>query len=280
MIIQSLLIFLFIGCGQKQSADLIVIGNIFTMDADQPTAEAIAIKNGEILFVGNRKTAENYKRFSTKVYKVPNGTVLPGFIDTHVHLLWGGIEAIECDLHNLRSAEEIYTVIRDYIKNRPDEEWVRGNGWEIPVFPEGSPRKEWLDIIEPDRPVILYSADGHSAWVNSKSLKLAGIDRHTPDPLNGRIERDPDTAEPSGTLREDAMILVGKFLPAYSKKQIETGLINAAHKANHFGVTGILDAGIGEIDGLYAYRNLSRSKKVNLRISASQYAEPADWRRA
>ena len=94
MIIQSLLIFLFIGCGQKQSADLIVIGNIFTMDADQPTAEAIAIKNGEILFVGNRKTAENYKRFSTKVYEVPNGMVLPGFIDTHVHLLWGGIEAI------------------------------------------------------------------------------------------------------------------------------------------------------------------------------------------
>jgi hypothetical protein len=279
MIIQSLLIFLFSGCGQKQSADLIVIGNIYTMNTDQPSAEAVAIKNGEILFVGSRKTAEGYKRFSTKVFEVPNGMVLPGFIDTHVHLLWGGLEATECDLHDLRSAEDIYTVIRNYIKSRPGEDWVRGGGWEVPVFPGGSPRKEWLDIIEPERPVILYSADGHSAWVNSKSLELAGIDRHTPDPLNGRIDRDPDTAEPSGTLRENAMMLVGKFLPAYSKKQIETGLINAAQTANRFGVTGILDAGIGEIDGLYAYRNLSRSKKVSLRISASQYAEPADWRK-
>ena len=148
MIIQSMLIILISGCGQKQSADLIVIGNIYTMDADQPNAEAVAIKNGEILFVGSRKTAEDYKRFSTKMYEVPNGMVLPGFIDTHVHLLWGGIEETECDLHNLRSAEEIYTVIRNYIKSHPGEDWVRGGGWEVPVFPDGNPRKEWLDIIK------------------------------------------------------------------------------------------------------------------------------------
>ena len=87
MIIQSVLIFLISGCGQKQSADLIIIGNIYTMDADQPNAEAVAIKNGEILFVGSRKTAEDYKRFSTKIYEVPNGMFL-GLL-THMYIFCG-----------------------------------------------------------------------------------------------------------------------------------------------------------------------------------------------
>ena len=154
--INRLLLFLlfigmiFIGCDIQKSADIILIIPSYTMNADQPWAEAVVIKNNKIIFVGNKKEAFLFKRNSTKIINNPEGMVLPGFIDSHVHLLWGGIEMSECHLHDLQTEEQIYDAINDYIKRNPNIEWIRGSGWLLPVFPDGNPLKEWLDNNLPE----------------------------------------------------------------------------------------------------------------------------------
>jgi len=273
---------------QKKSADIILIAPSYTMNSKQPWAEAIAIKGEKIIFVGEKQDALKFKNKVTQVMEMTDGMALPGFIDSHVHLLWGGIEMNECHLHDLNTSDQIFQTIRDYLTGNPDVEWLRGSGWYLPIFTDGNPRKEWLDEICPDKPVFLLSADGHSAWVNSKALALAGIDANTTDPPNGRIERDPKTKEPSGVLREDAMGLVEDLLPRYTKDQIDAGLEIAFKEANRFGITAILDAGT-EIyslaesssktyDGLDSYREATLHKKISLRVAASQYVNPKSWK--
>ena len=144
---------IFIGCDIQQSADIILIIPSYTMNADQPWAEAVVIKNNKIIFVGNKKEALLFKNSLTRLINNPNGMVLPGFIDSHVHLLWGGIEMSECQLNDLETEEQIFQAIQDYIDLYPDNKWVRGGGWALPIFPNGNPRKEWLDKISPNKPV-------------------------------------------------------------------------------------------------------------------------------
>jgi hypothetical protein len=279
----------FVGCdSQEKSADIILIAPAYTMDTKQPWAEAVAIKGDKIIFVGDDHDVRLYQNSTTHVIEVPNGMVLPGFIDSHVHLLWGGIEMNECHLHDMNTSDQIFQNIRDYLAGNPDVEWLRGSGWYLPIFTDGNPRKEWLDEICPDKPVFLLSLDGHSAWVNSKALELAGIDANTTDPSNGRIERDPKTKEPSGVLREDAMGLVEDILPGYTKDQIDAGLEIAFKEANRFGITAILDAGTElyspvessskTYDGLDSYREATLHKKISMRVAASQYARPEFWK--
>ncbi len=271
-------------CSQEKSADIILIAPAYTMNTEQPWAEAVVIKGNKIIFVGDDQDAVLYQNSTTRVIEMPHGMVLPGFIDSHVHLLWGGLEMNDCQLHDFKTPTQIFQALRDYFTAHLENEWLRGSGWELPIFPGGNPRKEWLDEISPDKPVFLVSADGHSAWVNSKALALAGIDAQTPDPPNGRIERDPNSKEPSGVLREDAMGLVEPLLPLYTKDQIDTGLQFAVKEANRLGITAILDAGtesyasIDSIrrryDGLDSYREATFDKKISMRVAASQYAHP------
>ena len=278
-----------VGCdSQEKSADIILIAPSFTMNADQPWASAVVIKGDKIIFVGDEQDAVLYQNSATQVIEMSGGMVLPGFIDSHVHLLWGGIEMNDCRLHDLKTSTQIFQALRDYVALHPKNEWLRGSGWELPIFPDGNPRKEWLDEISPDKPVFLLSADGHSAWVNSKALALAGINAQTPDPVNGRIERDPNSKEPSGVLREDAMGLVEPLLPLYTKDQIDTGLQFAVKEANRLGITAILDAGTESYtsndsirrsyDGLDSYREATLDKKISMRVAVSQYANPESWK--
>ena len=130
--------------------------------------------------------------------------LLPAFHDSHVHPVSGGIEALECDLHGLATADEVFAAIRTYAAAHPEASWIRGGGWELTVFPAGNPSRTLLDGVVPDRPALLDASDGHSAWANSKALAIAGITKATPDPPHGRIERDA-SGEPSGALREDAV---------------------------------------------------------------------------
>ncbi len=279
---------IFIGCEIKESADIILIIPSYTMTADQSWAEAVFIKNNKILFVGDKKEALLFKNSLTRLINNPNGMVLPGFIDSHVHLLWGGIEMSECQLNDLETEEQIFQAIQDYIDLYPDNKWIRGSGWALPIFPNGNPRKEWLDKISTNKPVYLLSADGHSAWVNSKALALAGINAKTNDPPNGIIERDPQTREPSGVLREDAMELIYSLFPSYTQDELDNGLQVAIKEASRFGITSILDAGTeiypskryvsDTYDGLDSYRKATSEKNISLRVAASLYAHPNSWR--
>ena len=192
------LLFYIFSCDNSQSADIILVIPSYTMNPEQTWAEAVAIKNNKIIFVGNKKEALAYKNSSTHLIDNPKAMILPGFIDSHVHLIWGGIEVSECYLNNLQTEEQIFNAIKNYIKRNPNKEWIRGSGWLLPVFSNGNPLKEWLDEISINKPIYLLSSDGHSAWVNSKALDLAGINEKTIDPPNGVIERYPNSREPSG----------------------------------------------------------------------------------
>ena len=278
-ILLSFITVIIFSCSTSEgTADIIIVAPVYTMNEKQPWAEAVVLQDDKIIFVGDRSKALSHSNNSTRMIKRPGGMVLPGFIDSHVHLLWGGIEMSECQLNGLLTREQILEAITEYVVAHPEDDWIRGYGWDLTAFPSASPRKEWLDEICPDRPVFLFSYDAHSAWVNSKALSLAGVNAETIDPENGRIERDPDTREPSGVLREDAMELVESFLPPYGKDEIEDGLQIAIAKANSLGITTVFDAGTGPHDGLDIYTRSSTDQTVTMRISASQYANPNSWR--
>ena len=285
------LIILFLFCCSKidTSADIIILADVYTMEERPSEAEAIAVKGNKIIFVGDEEGALKFKSDNTLLIKAPDGMVLPGFIDSHVHLIWGGIEMGECQLSGLTSEKEIISKIETYVEEYSHVNWIRGNGWSLPIFKDGNPSRHILDKISTEKPMYFLSADGHSAWVNSKALSIAGLNENTRDPLNGRIERDPGSRIPSGVLREDAMALVESLIPNYTKKQIDNGLYISVKEANRFGITSILDAGTESInqkgskesyfDGLDAYREATKNQEISLRVNASQYASPSTWRK-
>src|SRR5205085_10608667 len=189
----------------------------YTVDSARPRAEAIAIGGGKILYVGTNDSAMMFATRTTTVRSLPGRMILPGFQDTHVHPIEGGVELGECDLHAASTLADAKRPIATCAKQNPGAPWVRGGGWELPLFPAANPSRQLLDSLVPDRPAFLSSADGHSGWVNTRALQLAGINRDTPDPLNGRIEHNAH-GEPSGTLRESAAHLVSEKLPEYTNQ--------------------------------------------------------------
>ena len=188
-------------------------GAVYTMAASRAWAEAVAIENGRIVYVGDETGIKPWIGSHTARIDLQGKMVLPGFHDSHVHPVADQLG--ECDLSGLTTQEQIFEAISRFAEQNPDAQWIRGGGWDLPLFPDGNPHKSLLDNIVLNRPAYLYSADEHSAWVNSRALQLAGIDMDTLDPPHGRIERDPKTGEPTGTLREDAMDLFSTHLPEY-----------------------------------------------------------------
>jgi predicted amidohydrolase YtcJ len=252
-----------------QPAELILKnGAVYTLNQAQPWAEAAAVAGGKIVFVGSNSKAKKYSGKGTKVLDLAGKMVLPGFQDSHVHLISGGMELEQCNLNDLQTKEEVLARIRAYAAENPDKDWIVGGGWALPLFPEANPAKEELDALVPARPVFLYAADGHSAWVNSRALELADVTAKTPDPKNGRIERKPGTGEPSGTLREAAAGLVGRMIPESTDEEYSSGLRGAQALANRFGITSIIEASADD-KLLETYAGLDRSGGLTLRVLAS-----------
>ena len=184
-----------------------------------------------------------------EVVDLAGGLVSPGFTDAHVHPIQGGLERLRCDLSELSTREEYLAEIRAYADRHPDREWVLGGGWAMPAFPGGTPTAADLDAVVPDRPVFLPNRDHHGAWVNSRALEIAGIDASTPDPPDGRIERDAD-GRPSGTLHEGAMALVSRHLPRTSGEDYYAALMEGQRYLHSLGVTAWQDAIVGAYSGM------------------------------
>jgi hypothetical protein len=231
------------------------------------------VKGGRIIYVGSDSVPDGMIGSGTEVVDLAGKMVLPGFQDGHIHLLSGGVELGECTLFTMGSAAAIADSIRACAIARPAAPWVRGVGWELTAFPDANPSRALLDRIVPDRPAIFDAADGHSAWANSKALDLAGITRDTPDPPDGRIERDPRTGEPSGTLRESAIYLVSRLLPERSDAELTAGLARAQRLANEVGITSAFEAWAPE-SYLRAYVAADLGKSLTVRIIAAADAEP------
>lgn len=268
-----------ISCSGEKSANtkadvLLRNGAIYTVDAARSWAEAAAIAHGRIIYVGANAGAEEFITPQTHVIDLNGKMVLPGFHDSHVHPVSGGIELGQCNLNGLQTQQEIFDAVREYAQKNPALPWIVGGGWDLPIFPNANPTKQQLDQLVSDRPAFLSAADGHSAWVNSKALELAGITAATADPPEGRIERDPLSKEPTGTLRERATDLVSKHIPPLTSADYLAGAKRGLAMANRFGITSFQEASATP-EILAAYDSLDRSGELTARVVAAMYVDPA-----
>lgn len=248
-------------------------GAVYTVDARRSWAEAVAIKGKKIVYVGSNADLQKYISYTTKVIDLQGRMLLPGFQDSHIHPVTGGMTLAQCNLSNLTSLPDVLEAVRRCKANAPAKKWLVGSGWELPLFKDANPSKMLLDEIAPETPVYLEAMDGHSAWVNSKALMLAGIVKGTPDPPRGRIERDQKTGEPSGTLRESAMNLVARKIPSPLAKDYEEGLRRALRLANSFGIVSLHDASASE-NSLRAYMALDRRNQLTAHVIAAVRVNP------
>ena len=228
-------------------------------------AEAVAVRGGRITAVGSNADLAGLQAGS--VVELEGRTVLPGFQDAHLHPFSGGMLAIVCNLHETASAGDCLEEIARYAAENPDREWISGDGWSMDFFPGGNPQKDALDAVVSDRPVYLENRDGHTAWVNSRALELAGITAETADPADGRIERGPG-GEPSGALHEGAMGLVGDLVPSPSAAEQEQALLNAQAELHALGITAWQDA-VVEPDTLAAYLAVAGRGQLTMRAEGN-----------
>jgi len=270
----------FVACAPKNApeADLVLKnGVIYTVDAARSRAEAVAVKDGVFLYVGTNDGAGRYIGEQTKVTDLGGKLVLPGFIDAHCHPS-GAVEQFgSVALFGLRSVADYQKAVREYIAVHPGLAVVRGGGWSNTVFGTNGPNRALLDAVVADVPAALSSEDGHSTWVNTKTLELAGVTKATRDPPGGVIERDPKTGEPSGTLRESAAALVNKVIPDSTANEIVRGLEQYQEMALGFGITTAHEASLDPGgNSLAAYKALERDGKLRMRFRASLYADPGE----
>ena len=217
-----------------------------------PGADSVAISGDTIEAVGPWK---ELRGLGGEVIEVPGGLILPGFQDAHIHVAEGGRFLSLCDLHDLSGLDAYLQAVVGYGRRHPDRPWIEGGGWTMSDFPGGTPDAGPLDAAVPDRPVFLESRDGHDAWVNTRALQAAGIDRGTPDPPKGRIGRHPE-GEPSGVLHEAAKDLVADLLPEPTGKEWEEAILAGQGHLLRLGVTAWQDVNVfpGWVE---AYRRLA-----------------------
>ncbi|HLK95378.1 MAG TPA: amidohydrolase [Nocardioidaceae bacterium] len=229
-------------------ADLLLQGGpVWTGCADHPDADAVALQGGRVIAVDSDAAA--LAGPDTRVVDLAGRLALPGFIDAHVHPVQGGLGLQGCTLTELPDDEDAYLrALAAYAGTQPPGDWLRAAGWSMSAFPGGTPTRQSLDRAVPDRPVFVPNRDAHSAWVNSRALELAGIDRDTPDPPGGRIEREPD-GTPSGTLHERAMELVSVLVPSADDEQRLQGLLRAQEHLHALGIVAWQDAIVGSYAG-------------------------------
>jgi predicted amidohydrolase YtcJ len=208
----------------------------------------------------------------TEVVDLRGRALLPGFQDAHVHPAWAGVTMVGCNLIGTATLDEALARISAYAAGHADREWIAGSGWRMEWFDRGTPSRELLDQVAGGRPVYLTNRDGHGAWVSSRALELAGIDAGTPDPPDGRIERNAD-GSPQGTLHEGAATLVGRQVPPITPEERLSGLLRAQQHLHARGITAWQDAIIGDYlgsgDPLPVYLAAASAGKLTARVQGA-----------
>ncbi|HWI30629.1 MAG TPA: amidohydrolase [Microbacterium sp.] len=250
-------------------ADLVFTGGpVFLADGARARSSAVAVSGERIVALGADVSALIGP--GTEVIPLDGRILVPGFQDAHVHPLWGGLDMMRCDLSGDRTRDAYLARIAAYAAEHSDHEWILGGGWTMSAFPGGTPTAADLDTAVPDRPAFLPNRDGHGAWVNTRALRIAGITRETPDPADGRIERDA-AGEPTGTLHEGAMSLVNRLLPPEPPERLVEALLTGQRYLHSFGITAWQDAIVatqyGDAgDPLPAYLSAAASGALTARV--------------
>lgn len=246
--------------------DLIVLnGKVLTGDAKGTVAEALAVGGNQIVRVGSNREIKRLRRRATQVIDAHGATVMPGVNDAHTHLISGGLALDRVNLLDAVTLDQIERTIREFADTHPDRHWVLGRGWYYQPFPGGLPTRELLDRVVPDRPASMVAYDGHTSWVNSKALEIAGITARTPNPKNGVIVKDPKTGEPTGVLKEAAQALVNSQIPEPTREERLRAIRGAIAEAHRFGVTSVQNAS-GSADDFSLYDEIRKAGDLRLRI--------------
>ncbi|HXG12164.1 MAG TPA: amidohydrolase [Gemmataceae bacterium] len=266
----------------RLAADLVLInGKVWTVNPKQPEAEAVAIRRDRIIAVGRTADIKPLAGPHTRVIDLKGRRVVPGFYDSHVHLLGAGLQLSRVTLKDAPDEAEFGRRLREFDRKLPRDRWLLGGDWDHDrTFGGQLPTAELIDKYVADRPVFLRRYDGHMAVANSRALKLAGITAETPEVAGGVIYRKPGSKEPTGILRDNAMSLVARLIPAPSEEEIAEAVRAVLEEARRFGVTSVVD-----MEGSDAatrrrlfrlYQQLARTGRLTLRIDLRWPL--ADWR--
>ncbi len=223
------------------AAFVFVNGHVFTADAARPRADAVAVGDGRIVALGAERDVLAAAGRDTEVVDLAGRMLLPGFQDAHVHPIHGGLLRVRCDLSGVGDGETAEAAIAEYAAGLPPDAWVLGGGWAYDWYERGRPDADRLERLTGGRPAHLVVRDGHSAWANRTALAVAGVTADTPDPSDGRIEREED-GSPQGTLHEGAMRLVAASAPDPTDDEIDRALAEGARLLTMFGITAWQDA--------------------------------------
>lgn len=265
--------FFFLGCQEAgPKADLVILnGTIYTVNEAQPTAEAVAAKDGKITFVGSVSEAKQWIGDSTQVLDLEGKTVTPGFIEGHAHMMGVGYNRLNLNLAGTQSFDEIVEMVEEKVKVAKEGEWILGRGWHQDKWvsqPEnmidGFPSHQKLSAISPNNPVYLRHASGHAALANAKAMELAEIDGNTAEPPGGAIFKDLG-GQPTGMLNETAQGLVSRVVPENSEERNSQALSLALQECVENGITGFHDAG-ADSTSLELYKAFADQGKLTVRM--------------
>lgn len=260
-------------------------GKILTMEDDCKEVECVVTENNKIIFCGSFKEGKELISSDTKCIDLKGRTLLPGFNDSHMHLISYGLSKYKADLSNADSISNMQKTLKEFVNNekvKVFKEWVLGQGWNQENFNEGRlPNKDDIDKVIKDRPVFLSRVCYHICVVNSMALKLAGITKETKDPEGGKIDRDPITGEPTGILRENAVYLVYNLIPfTEDVEEIKEIIQLAINDANKVGITSIQTDDFSHLKSykkiLNAYQKLKSEEKLNARINLQMLLNTKD----
>lgn len=253
--------------------ELIFYGGRVFADARGSAAPAtsVAVQDGRIAAVGD-DGLRDLAGPGTRTIDLAGRLLIPGFQDAHAHPVFGALELTTCNLGGLSTVEEYVDTVAAYARSHADDDNLQGSGWTQSAFPGGLPTAAMLDRVVPDRPILLWGNDGHRAWVNSAALAAAGIDAHTPDPADGRIERDAD-GTPTGLLFEGAVRPVLDLLDDATPEALDEAVLRAQRHLHAVGITAWQDAILSRAedgeDPAEAYLRADRSGKLTARVSGA-----------
>jgi hypothetical protein len=258
-----------------KGAELVLVnGKIRTPAHQSGFTRAAAVSGGVITALCGDDEIRDFIGPYTRVVDLRGRLAIPAFGDAHVHPVQGGLESLRCDLTGLKSRQEYLAAIAAYSKRLPGSAWVLGGGWSMPAFPGGTPTAADLDAVTGGRPAFLPNRDHHSAWVNSAALAIADVAKSTPDPADGRIERDGQ-GNPTGALHDGAMRIVGDYVPAPGQKELTEALLAAQRHLHSLGITSIQDACVGDAgeisipDTFATYRSAAADRLLTCRVTGA-----------